>query len=763
MNSLTMPHFDACEFLDQQLLIVDDEPLIRSGLRLLLAAPGRIILECGTGAEAIALLKNQDISLVLLDINLPDISGLEILEWIAHQLIPTSVILVSGDDSIDSAIKALRHGAVEFVRKPHNIDDIRHKVNTALHHRRLERNNVLMTARLEQSERLHRFLVENSPDIIYTLDQSGCFTFINGRVESLLGFSREELIGCPYFAIVHDEDLDRAIYAFNERRTDHRATTNVEIRLKCKKEQAYRLFEDRHVVTMLSAVGIYDAGRPEEGAETPMKRYLGTYGVARDITDRKVAEETISFQAMHDQLTQLPNRRLFKDRLDLAITQAKRNGGVLAVMYIDLDRFKLVNDTHGHAEGDELLRSVAHRLRSCMRAGDTLARQGGDEFTVLLPDLYNAENVTIIANKIMEDFRTPFLVVGSEFRATTSIGIAVFPRDGETSDILLRNADIAMYKVKANGKNGFQFFSSEMNAFYQDRIVLENELRQAVKNSEFQLYFQPQVSVRNLRVVGLEALIRWQHPVHGLLNPSGFIELAEETGLIDSITDWVLTEACSHLAHWRTMGFMDLRVAVNISPVEFERNDVVERILANVTRQEIPAELLEIEITENLLLSDAAGVIEKMRQLRERGIRISIDDFGTRYSSLNYLRRFPISSIKIDQSFVRDLSEKQGASPIINAIIGIARGFNLHLVAEGIETEYQLNVLRNLGCDEMQGYLFSRPVPAADVRDLLVLMSQQGVGNLPGSLHLDARPAFTQEEQEELVGLVTGVWPDTKS
>jgi diguanylate cyclase (GGDEF)-like protein/PAS domain S-box-containing protein len=722
MNSLSITTHDMCEYLEQQLLIVDDEPLIRSGLRLLLDAPGRSIQECGTGAEAIALLKNQDISLVLLDINLPDISGLEILEWIARQEISTSVILVSGDDSIDSAIKALRHGAVEFVRKPHNIEDVRHKVNTALHHRRLERNNAMMMARLEQSERLHRFLVENSPDIIYTLDQSGCFTFINGRVESLLGFTREELIGCPYFAIVHDEDLDRAIYAFNERRTDHRATTNVEIRLKCKKDNAYRLFEDRHVVTMLSAVGIYDSGRAE-GAEPPMKRYLGTYGVARDITDRKVAEETISFQALHDQLTQLPNRRLFKDRLDLAITQAKRNGGVLAVMYIDLDRFKLVNDTHGHAEGDELLRNVALRLRGCMRAGDTLARQGGDEFTVLLPDLYSAENVSIIANKIMDDFRTPFLVMGSEFRATASIGIAIYPRDGETSDILLRNADIAMYKVKANGKNGFQFFSPEMNAFYQDRIVLENELRQAVKNGEFELHFQPQVSMRNRRVVGLEALIRWRHPLHGLLNPGGFIELAEETGLIDAITDWVLTEACKNLATWRSMGFVDLRVAVNISPMEFERADAVERILSIIDRHGIPAELMEIEITENLLLSDAAGVIDKMRQLRERGMRISIDDFGTRYSSLNYLRRFPISSIKIDQSFVRDLSEKQGASPIINAIVGIARGFNLHLVAEGIETDYQLQVLRNLGCDEMQGFLFSRPVPAAEVRDLLLRLS----------------------------------------
>jgi len=685
-------------FLDQQLLIVDDEPRIRSGLRALLEGSVRSIMECGTGAEAISLIKNHDIALVLLDINLPDISGLEILEWINSHHKSTSVILISGDDSIDSAIKALRHGAVNFVRKPHDIEDIRHKVHNALNHLHLKRTNVLMTARIEQSERLHRFLVESSPDIIYTLDDTGCFTFINNRIESLLGFTRDELIGCPYFTIVHEEDLDRAVYAFNERRSDHRAVRNLEIRLKCKQVDQYKIFEDRHVVTMLSAVGIYEQdSKPSDDAKQK-KRYLGTYGVARDITERKLAEETITFQALHDNLTQLPNRQLFNDRLELAITHANRNNGILAVMFIDLDRFKLVNDTYGHAEGDELLKKVAARLKHCMRAGDTLARQGGDEFTVLLPDLHSAENATIIANKIIEDFKTPYTVKDNEFRATASIGIAVFPRDGETADILLRNSDIAMYKAKVNGKNGLKFYCPESNSFYQE------------------------VNIKSRRIVGLEALIRWRHPVHGLLNPSGFIELAEETGLIASITNWVLGEGFRQLAQWRAAGFLDLRLAVNISPLDFERDDIVERIFSHLAGHSIPGEFLEIEITENLLLNDAPGVVDKMRLLRDRGVRISIDDFGTRYSSLNYLRSFPISAIKIDQSFVRDVSQKQSTLPIITAIIGIARGFGLHLVAEGIETAAQMKILSNLGCDEMQGYLFSRPVPAADVKELLIRM-----------------------------------------
>ena len=707
------------EWLDQpqRILIVDDEPRMRSSLKQLLVDAGRNILECETGGDAIATLKVQDIALVLLDINLPDISGLDVMEWITKFKIPTSVIMVSADENIDSAIRALRSGVVEFVRKPYEFEEIRHKVDIALHRSRLERSHALMAARLEQSERLHRFLVENSPDLIYTLDPNGCFMFINSRVETLLGYTRGELIGCKYTTIVHDEDVDQAQYAFTERRSDNRATTNLEVRLKSKNNH-YLHFETRHIVAMLSAMGVYDENHDEQ--ETQNRCYLGTYGVARDITERKIAEETISFQALHDHLTQLPNRRLFKDRLELSMTQSKRYGGLVAVMFIDLDRFKLVNDTHGHAEGDELLKSVAQRLRHCVRAGDTLARQGGDEFTVLLPDLYHTEDASIIAQKIQDELKAPFNVRGQDFRATASIGIAVYPRDGDTADVLLKNADIAMYKVKANGKNDYLFFTSEMNACYHERISLENELRQAIQGSEFELHYQPQISVCGDRIVGLEALIRWRHPLHGLLNPASFIDMAEESGLISDITDWVLAEACSQMARWREMGMDDLRISVNVSPQEFDCSDVVERIVRNISKFSLPANVLEIEITENLLLHDVSGVIDKMRLLRDHGVRISIDDFGTRYSSLNYLRRFPINAIKIDQSFVRDLVEKKPVSPIIHAIIGIARGFGLHLVAEGVETVFQMKTLNDLGCDEMQGFLFSKPMPANKIEQLLI-------------------------------------------
>ena len=706
------------EYLEQpqRILIVDDEPRMRSSLRLLLEGKGRDILECATGNSALTALKSQEIDLILLDINLPDISGLEVMEWIASNNIPTGVIMVSADAHIDSAIRALRSGAVEFVRKPHELGELQHKVESALARRRLERNHVLMTARLEQSERLHRFLVESSPDLIYTLDPEGRFIFINGRVESLLGYSREELIGSYYTVIVHEEELEHAVHAFTERRSDERSTSNIEVRLKCKNNN-YRSFESRHIVAMLSAMGVYD--NKQDGQEEQSRRFMGTYGVARDVTERKIAEETITFQALHDHLTHLPNRRLFKDRLELSLVQSKRQRGVVGVMFIDLDRFKLVNDTHGHAEGDELLKSVAQRLLKCVRAGDTLARQGGDEFTILLPDLFRAEDAAVITEKILEELKAPFKVAGQDFRATASIGISIFPRDGDNADILLKNADIAMYKVKASGKNGYKFFAKEMNSCYHERISLENELLEAIQQSEFELHYQPQINVTSNRIVGLEALIRWRHPVHGLLNPSGFIDLAEEIGLISAITDWVLDESCRQLVRWRSMGLNDLRIAINVSPQEFNNNDVVDRIVSTLNRYNLPAHVMDIEITENLLLHDDTGVIDKVRRLRERGIRISIDDFGTRFSSLNYLQKFPINTIKIDKSFVSDLVEHHNVSPIIHAIIGIAGGFGMHLLAEGIETPFQMKTLQELGCEEMQGYFFSRPLPTHEIELLL--------------------------------------------
>ena len=697
----------AATMAQQRNLIVDDEPLFLRAYRSLLSSNGRIIEESGTGRDAILRLDQRDIDVVVLDLMLPDIGGVEIMEWMVRNQIATSVIVFSADESIDSAIHALRRGAFEFIRKNCNPDDLIQAVERALHRRRMEAEHAFMTTQLEQSERLHRFLVEQSPDLIYTVDNRGHFVFINPRVETLLGFKPEELIDQHYSVIVHEDDMERAHYAFNERRIGERATINFEVRLK-NKQQGTRHFDNRMVVAILSSQGVY----AQDSA--PAHRFIGTSGVARDITDRKRAEETIAFQAFHDLLTELPNRTLFTDRLQLAVTQAKRRNQRIGVMFLDIDRFKLINDTYGHQEGDVLLKEFAQRVRGCLRSGDTLARQGGDEFTVLLPDINTPDDVFVIAKKIMSELRRPFSVGARDFVATASIGIAIYPEDGEASNILVRNADIAMYQAKAQGKNGFLQFKPSMNTAHVERISLENDLRMALKDgSQFELHFQPQVCISRGRVVGIEALIRWHHPEHGLISSDEFISLAEETGLIVTISDWVLQAGCAHLNKLRQAGYLDLKLGINISPAEFERDDLVERIIAPLDQHAIPHDSIEIEITEHLLMKDAESVITKVRQLRNAGLLVAIDDFGTRYSSLNYLRRFSVSRIKIDQSFVRDLRASDDSTAIIQAILGIAKSFNLNILAEGVETEMQRQTLSRLGCDEMQGYLFSRPLSAA--------------------------------------------------
>ncbi len=698
----------------QHILIVDDEPRYRSAYRELLAGAGRIIEECSTGREAILRLDRRDIDVVVLDLKLPDIDGAEIMAWLSRNGISTSVVVFSANESIDSAIHALRQGAFEFIRKHSDPNDLIQSVDRALRRHRLEQEHAVMTATLEQSERLHRFLVEQSPDLIYTLDDNGRFIFVNSRVESLLGYRREELLGQHYSLIVHEDDIEQARYAFNERRIGERATTNFEVRL-INKQNGVQHFDNRMVVAILSSQGIY---MPEK--DISQQHFLGTSGFARDITERKRAEETINFQAFHDLLTGLPNRTLFMDRLELALPQAKRRNQRVGVMFLDIDRFKLINDTYGHPEGDKLLKEFAQRTRNCLRSGDTLARQGGDEFTVLLPDISNAEDVTMIARKMLSELKQPFTVADKDYIATVSIGIAIYPEDGETPEELIRNADLAMYQTKSQGKNGYLEFTSSMNTTHVERLSLENDLRQALKQGEqFELYYQPQISLSKRCVVGLEALIRWNHPTQGMINPDSFIPLAEETGMIVQLSDWVLGAGCAQLAKLRGMGFTKLRLGINLSPREFERSDLFERITTPLGAHGLPPELLEIEITESLLMKDAEAVIAKVRQLRRAGIRISIDDFGTRFSSLNYLRRFSVNSIKIDQSFIRDICATHGSSGIVHAIMGLARSFGLGVLAEGVENVTQLNALSGLGCDEMQGFHFSRPLPVDQLEKFL--------------------------------------------
>ncbi len=697
------------------ILVVRDERLSKPLADDLLSAKERQIEECHTAREAFRRLDCRDIDLLILDLDLPDMHGNEIMKWMRQKEVPTAVLIFSRQPTVDSVIDALRHGACEVIRQQDEPAAVIESVERVLSRRRRERECALMAVRLEHSERLYRLLVEHSPDIIYTLDEKGRFLFVNGRVQLLLGHSCEELIGQHYSVIVHPDDVEHARFAFNERRIGDRASTNVEIRLQGK-VQGVRRFEDRTIVTILSARGLYASPN-----ELTQPHFIGTSGVARDISERKKTEEAITFQAFHDLLTGLPNRVLFKDRLTVALRQAKRLGQRIAVMFIDIDRFKLVNDTYGHHEGDELLKCFAKRARSCLRSGDTLARQGGDEFTILLPDVHSGEDAAAIAGKILSELKRPFTIAGQPLLTTASIGISLFPDDGEAPDVLLGNADIAMYQIKGRGKNGYLQYGPEMRRGHSRRVTLESDLRLALaQGDQFEVYYQPLISMSRQQTVGVEALLRWHHPHHGLMAPDLFIPLAEESGMIIDLSNWVLDQALGQLADWRGKGLDGLRLALNISPKEFARSDLHERLLRGLDAHAVPAEALDIEISEHLLTEDAERHIDIVKRLRHEGLRVSIDDFGTRYSSLSHLRRFPITSIKIDQSFIRDLNPHNSKSTaIVDAIFGIARSFGLRILAEGVETEVQKQLLRGLTCDEMQGFLFSRPLSAAEFESFL--------------------------------------------
>ena len=713
--------------IDQpRLLLVDDEPRLLSSLYALLEDRGYQLVTAATGSEALAHLSRLRFDLVLLDLRLPDIGGHEIMDFINEKGIDAEVIVMSGEVGIDAAIGALKRGAYDYLRKPYSREELLKTVANALKQRRLEEANRRIASQLENSEKMYRYLVDSSPDIIYTLNHEGRFTFINDRAYQLLGYKREELIGQHYSILVHDEDQERARYVFNERRVDERASRNVELRLKCHAgANQERTFNNTLMTISLNAIGMHV---PDQ--EVRKLEFYGTYGVARDITDRKRAEEVISYQAYHDILTDLPNRILFKDRLGLAVIQAKRKQTELAVMFIDLDRFKLVNDTLGHVKGDELLQQAAGRLKECLRKGDTLARQGGDEFTIVLPELRDRDDARMVADKFLEVLQAPFDLDGHAVHISASIGIAIYPAHGESIDELLRHADIAMYQVKGQGKNGHAFYDPSMQDVSHQKIALEQSLRRALENNELEMYYQPQIDAVSGRIVGAEALMRWNHPTRGIVSPGEFLPFAEENGLMLPISDWMIGALCRDMLQWKNVGGSGVRLSLNLSPQYLDRGDFFEKMRGALLRYGIAPSQIEVEITENICIRNPQYAIEQLNKLGQLGVSVAIDDFGTGYSSLAYLHRFPVHTIKIDQSFVKEIHDEHGHYPVVLAIISIARGLGLNLIAEGVETDSQARYLRANGCLTMQGYLYHRPMPLGRFIDVLRGQAPAGVSNV---------------------------------
>jgi diguanylate cyclase (GGDEF)-like protein/PAS domain S-box-containing protein len=436
----------------------------------------------------------------------------------------------------------------------------------------------------------------------------------------------------------------------------------------------------------------------------------GMVCVVRDVTERTYAEEQIKHLAYHDALTNLPNRLLFKDRLTVALSHAQRDGSALAVLFLDLDRFKVINDSLGHNIGDQLLQAVAARVQACVRESDTVARLGGDEFTVLLPRLHRSDDAAPIAMKIIEAIRYPFHIEGREFFITTSIGISLFPEDGVDAETLIKNADTAMYQAKEVGRDNYQLFNAIVNAKALQRIALEHGLRRALANEEFEVHYQPIYDLRSGKVTGMEALLRWTHPQLGAIPPSTFIPLAEATGIMIPIGTWALREACRQAREWHEAGHKSLSLAVNLSVTQLQQTDLVDRVRQILAETGLPARLLELEITESSAMQSPETSIRTLYDLKKLGLRISLDDFGTGHSSLSYLKRFPIDTLKIDQSFVRDITEDPDTAAIVTAIIAMAHSLRLKVIAEGVEFTEQANFLRRHACDQMQGYLIKPPV-----------------------------------------------------
>ncbi|MEG3835780.1 EAL domain-containing protein [Microcoleus sp. B4-C5] len=457
--------------------------------------------------------------------------------------------------------------------------------------------------------------------------------------------------------------------------------------------------------------------------EQKLAQSLGTH-LYMAVMQRRV-EAMIRHQASHDPLTGLPNRLLFNERLSLALASAHQNGEMLAVIFLDLDRFKNVNDTLGHPVGDLLLQSVSRRLTNCLRVGDSMARWGGDEFTVLLYNINTPEEATKICQLIIQSLSTPFDFEGLELYIKASLGIALAPYDGEDAETLLKNADAAMYKAKQKGRNNYQFYTQAIGSKVSEDLNLENHLYKALKNSEFVLHYQPQINLNTGKIVGMEALIRWQHPERGLIPPDRFIPLAEETGLICQIDEWVMRTACLQNRAWQLLGLPPMRIAVNLSARQFLQPHTVQTIAEILSETKLNPEYLEIEITESIAMTDVSFTVSVLQQLQDMGINISLDDFGTGYSSLWSLKNFPLNNLKIDKSFVADLVTGSSGATIVKLAIALGQGLNLQVIAEGVETAEQLAFLRSHKCDMGQGYFFSKPIPAAAITQLC-LENQSG-------------------------------------
>jgi diguanylate cyclase (GGDEF)-like protein/PAS domain S-box-containing protein len=685
-----------------RILIADDDAQIREVLHELLADAYECAEVC-SAEEALSVLGREEFDLVLSDIMMGGITGLEMVPQVLAHAPDTVVIMISGEQNIESAIQALRAGAFDYITKPFDLRHVEAAVERALEHSQLRRSkryyeNFLEEIVRERTNELHKSnqtlsaLIEASPLAIFVLNAEGRVALWNPAARRMFGWEEQEVLGKPF--------------PFDTGGSD----SGFEDALAGKLVAGYETRRRRKDGSVVD-VNVWTTALRDQHSEVS-----GIMVVVADVTERKAAEAQINYLAYHDTLTGLPNRVSFEERL----AEAAAHAASLAVMFLSLDRFKKFNDTLGHTVGDQLLKSVAERLTASVRDGDTVARFGSDEFAFLLTRINGADDAARAAREFQRVLDPVFDVGGHELYVTASIGISVYPEDGADAQELLKSAGAALYRAKQSGGNNYQFYTADMNERALHRLALENKLRWAIERGEFRVHYQPQVCINTGRVIGMEALVRWQHPEMGLIPPVEFIPLAEDTSLISPIGEWVLRTACAQARQWRDSGFDALRVGVNLSPRQFQQPDLVPMVERLLKETGLDAASLELEVTESSVMKNAAVSIRTLGELKAMGIKIAVDDFGSGYSSLSYLKSLPIDVLKIDQSFVRDMTADPKDAAIVMAIIQLAHSLQLEVKAEGVETEEQLRFLSFLRCDAMQGYLFCRPLPADAFEQLLL-------------------------------------------
>ena len=669
---------------------------------LLNATGGPFAGECvKTLAEGIRRLKGKEFWAIFLNLSLPDSQGLETFDNLAVAVPGVPTLIIAGPKDVKVALEALRHGAKDYLLEDHLDNDsfVRAIRNMA---ERKAAEEMLFT----EKERA-QVTLNSIGDAVLSTDLEGKVTYLNVVAEKITGWTREEAAGKDIDEVFRIIDGSTREPCANPLRTAIQKNRTVGLTPNCiliRRDGAEFAIDD-------SAAPIHD----QHGLAT------GAVIVFHDVSVARALGAEMSHLAQHDTLTNLPNRTLMQDRLTQAIATASRKDSRIAVLFLDLDGFKNINDSLSHATGDRLLQLVAKRLLAAVRTSDTVCRLGGDEFVILLSEVAHAGDAGVKAGKILSALSAPFEIEQVTLRVTGSIGVSTYPEDGQSAELLIRNADLAMYQAKEKGRSNYQFFEKGMNVRAVERQSIEGDLRCALERDEFVMYYQPKIDLKTGEITGVEALVRWQHPERGLVGPLQFISIAEDCGLMLPIGKWVLRESCRQAKAWQDAGLPPIDMAVNVSSVEFRNDEFLESVSTILTETRLEPRYLELELTESVLMQHAEFSVPLLQKLKAMGLRLAIDDFGTGYSSLSYLRQFPIDTLKVDQSFIHEINADTDEATIISAVINMGCRMKHRVIAEGVETAEQLAFLRAHGCDEGQGYYFARPMPAMETAKLLEL------------------------------------------